>query len=189
MHKNQLHTYDDCELVGMILEQQAGWRDCLSLLLQRHHASLLARCHAYLKNREDAEDTAQETELRVFRAIQGFRGESSFRTWLFAIADRQCHNLAHKRARLMMDMHLCALIEIHENGLRTPAGTDSHAMIGQLLTQLPEQARDVLELRFYRELSFEEMASTLGLGLSATKMRLYRALDQCSALLPKEHHA
>lgn len=189
MRQNQLVSLDDTQLVAFILEQRAGWRDRLSILLQRHHAALLGRCHAYLKNREDAEDAAQETELRVFRAIHRFRGESSFRTWLFAIADRQCHNLVHKRARQVMDMHLFALIEIHEHSLRSTTATDSDAMISTLLTQLPEQARDVLVLRFYKELSFDDMAVTLGLGLSATKMRLYRALEQLSAMLQKEQYA
>ncbi len=189
MRQNQLVSHDDTQLVAFILEQRAGWRDGLSILLQRHHAALLGRCHAYLKNREDAEDAAQETELRVFRAIHRFRGESSFRTWLFAIADRQCHNLARRRARQVMDMHLCALIEIHEHSLRSKTASDSGAMINTLLTQLPEQARDVLVLRFYKELSFDDMAVTLGLGLSATKMRLYRALEQLSAMLQKEQYA
>ncbi|MFT5114947.1 MAG: RNA polymerase sigma-70 factor (ECF subfamily) [Parasphingorhabdus sp.] len=65
-----------------------------------------ARCFAYLRNCEDAEDAAQEAELRVFRAIRSFRQDASFRTWLFAIGDRQCHDIARKRSRHILSDNL-----------------------------------------------------------------------------------
>lgn len=187
MQKNQCQSCTDQELLDRILGQQAGWRNMLSELLKRNHGALQARCHAYLRNREDAEDATQETQLRAYRAIRTFRGESGFRTWLFAIAERQCHNLVCRRKRHLLDEHVRALIEIHEATLPSAgASTDQRDAVRHILTQLPEEARDVLMLRFYRDLSLEEMAVTLQLGLSATKMRLYRALDRFSALFQQE---
>lgn len=177
---------EDQVLLTSILCQEAGWRDRLATLLGRHHEALLVRCRGYLKNREDAEDATQETELRAFRAIHSFRGDAAFRTWLFAIADRQCHTLAARRLRHMMDWHLRALIEIDECNRHRGVEVDElvDRRVREVLGQLSESARDVLMLRFYRELSLEEVADTLRIGLSATKMRLYRALDQCAARLP-----
>jgi RNA polymerase sigma-70 factor (ECF subfamily) len=178
---NQKHTQmlDDEELLTQIAAQLAGWRDLLSILLQRHHRALLSRCYYYLKNQQDAEDATQETELRVFRAIKNFRGESSFRTWLFSIADRQCYDIAHKRSRHIIDEHLFALIEIHEENVRKITEPDERqTVVNTILTRLPEQERDILVLRFYMDLSLQDISITLGLGLSATKMRLYRALDK-----------
>ncbi len=178
---SQKHTQklDDQELLSAITAQQAGWRDLLSTLLQRHHGALLSRCYFYLKNQQDAEDATQETELRVFRAIKNFRGESSFRTWLFSIADRQCYDIAHKRSRHIIDDHLFALIEIHEKNLRKITEQDERqSVVNTILTRLPEHERDILVLRFYMDLSLQDIAITLGLGLSATKMRFYRALDK-----------
>jgi len=190
MLKNEYQSRADQELLTRILRQQAGWRDTLSSLLQQHHHGILARCHAYLRNQEDAEDATQETELRAYRAIRNFRGESSFRTWLFAIADRQCHSLAYRRKRRMMDEHLCALIEIHDDSLRrSVVSADQHDNVRQALAQLPDNARDVLLLRFYKDLSIEDIAATLGLGLSATKMRLYRALERCAFLVQNRQQA
>ena len=162
----------------------------LSILLQRHHNALLIRCYVYLKNREDAEDATQETELRVFRAIQNFRGDSSFRTWLFAIADRQCYDLVRKRSKHIIDDHLRALIEIHEISVNKITPTTEHdTLVDHVLTKLPEQERDVIMLRFYMDLSLQDVSSTLGIGLSATKMRLYRALDKFAVLLHIEQRA
>jgi RNA polymerase sigma-70 factor (ECF subfamily) len=179
MNQKHIQTLDDQELLARISAQQAGWRDLLSSLLQRHHRALLSRCYFYLRNNEDAEDAAQETELRVFRAIKNFRGESSFRTWMYSIADRQCYDIAHKRSRHFIDEHLFALIEIHEENARKMTEPDERqTVVNTILTRLPEQERDILVLRFYMDLSLQDISITLGLGLSATKMRLYRALDK-----------
>jgi RNA polymerase sigma-70 factor (ECF subfamily) len=187
--KEQFHTLDDDALLTLIISQQPGWRDILSMLLQRHHAALFTRCYIYLKNREDAEDTAQETELRVFRAIRNFRGDSSFRTWLFAIADRQCYDMVRKRVKHMIDDHMRALIEIHESSVNKMADeTESHTIVNLVLTKLPEQERDIIMLRYYVDLSLHDISSTLGIGLSASKMRLYRALEKFAAQLHREQY-
>lgn len=183
----KLQKLDDQDLLKLILTQQPDWRDMLSLLLQRHHSSLLARCYAYLRNREDAEDAAQETELRAFRAIRSFRQDASFRTWLFAIGERQCHDLARKRVRNVLGEHLRSLIEIHQENLtKTRQVSETDEMVNKAMTVLPRRDRDVLMLRFYLDLSLQEMSAYLGLGLSATKMRLYRSLELIAAVMQKE---
>jgi RNA polymerase sigma-70 factor (ECF subfamily) len=189
MH-SEIKQLEDRELLEMILEQQPNWRDLLSILIQRHHNSLQARCYAYLRNRHDAEDAAQETELRAFRAIRNFRRDASFRTWLFAIGARQCHDLARQRARHVLDEHIRSLIEIHEENLaRAGRADESAAAVNKVLARLPRRERDVLMLRFYLDLPLQEMAGQLGLGLSATKMRLYRALESFSAQMLKQQRA
>ena len=185
MSQKHYQTLEDQVLTSSIIKQQVGWRDMLSTLLQRHHNALLTRCYLYLKNREDAEDAAQETELRVFRAIKNFRGDSSFRTWLFAIGDRQCYDLVQKRKRQMIDDHLRALIEIHEIHVnKITTSTETNTVVEEALSRLHEQERDVIMLRYYMDLSLHDVSSTLGIGLSATKMRLYRALEKFILLLP-----
>lgn len=186
----EIHTLSDEQLMELIQARQPNWRDYLSELLQRHHGSLVARCHAYLHNREDAEDAAQETELRAFRAIQNFRQDASFRTWLLAIAVRQCHDLARKRAKHVLDEHLRAMIEIHEQkSISTLESSDNRNRINEIMTRLPRRERDVLMLRFYVDLSLQDMAAYLGLSLSATKMRLYRALELFGVFLQAENEA
>ena len=186
----KIQKLDDQELLKLVLRQQSNWRDQLSLLLQRHHSALVARSYAYLRNREDAEDAAQETELRAFRAIRNFRQDASFRTWLFAIGERQCHDLARKRGRHVLAEHLRSMIEMHEENLANTLQSDETGqVVSKVFTRLPRRERDVLMLRFYLDLSLQEISVYLGLGLSATKMRLYRALELFEALLLSERRA
>ena len=188
--QTDISNLNDKALLSMILAQQADWRELLAALLQRHHHALLTRCYVYLRNRQDAEDAAQETQLRVFRAIGKFRGEAGFKTWLFAIADRQCHDIARKRTRHMLSDQIRNLIEIHEESLAGSADSSEHKdVIDKLLQRLPRRERDILMLRFYVDLPFQDMADYLGLGLSATKMRLYRALELFGVMLRAEQNA
>jgi RNA polymerase sigma-70 factor (ECF subfamily) len=174
----------DEEIMKSIKSQNSRWKSLFSILINRHHNSLVTRCNCYLRNRADAEDAAQEAELRAFRAVRNFRQDSSFKTWLFAIADRQCHDLVRKRSKHLLNDHLRDLIEIHEksrSGTRQPGANDD--LVNQVLQRLPTNEREILKLRFYSDLPMKEMTIHLGLKLSATKMRLYRSLEHFAVLL------
>ena len=184
-------TISDEQLVYHIQQRRSDSLCAVNQLLQRHHQALLMRCHRYLKNWQDAEDAVQETELRMIRAIDTFKGASSFRTWLYAIADNQCHSLMAKRMRNTMGDHLRALLVFMEEAKAlsqpNPQDRDELAkLIERILDAMPTQASEILRLRFYVDLSIESIAQRLGIGLSAAKMRLYRSLRQAESLLKDE---
>ncbi len=166
----------DERLVSQIHADSAAWKTAFPELMRRHRSALLRRCQARLANVHDAEDAVQETVLRVYRSLGDFKGQASFRTWLFAIADNQCHTLAQKRRRYVLSNHIG---EIEDEAVPVCAGQDdAQFLVFGTLASLPAGSRDILMLRYYRELSLNEIACTLDVGLSAAKMRLYRALDQ-----------
>src|SRR5437016_1468173 len=76
---------------------QAGDRAALERLLAPHKGPLFALCYGILGDADDAEDAAQETFLRVLRGLARFRGDASFRTWLFRIAVNLCLNWKRDR--------------------------------------------------------------------------------------------
>jgi len=157
-------------------QQRVDTHACTELL-KRYERELFRRCKYRLGNTEDAEDAVQEALVRAFRAIDQFEGKSSFRTWLYAIADNQCSTIARRRMRYVLSEHMSALIEIHERSSRYREGFEDGAQVNKILNEIPATARKVLEMRFYTELSLEEISRNLGIGLSAAKMRLYRAQD------------
>ena len=97
--KRSFENLDDKRLVARAQTGDAAARLAFAVLIERHHGPLLQRCRARLGNRQDAEDAVQETMLRAFRGLPGFRGEANVRTWLTAIADNQCASMAQRRAR------------------------------------------------------------------------------------------
>ena len=70
--------------------------------------------------------------------------------------------------------------------IKASLGKEVDEVVGKMISSLPRCERDVLTLRFYLNLSLQEMSVYLGLGLSATKMRLYRALELFEALMLKQ---
>ena len=106
-----------------------------------------------------------------------------------AIGDRQCYDLMQRRSRRLIDDHLRALIEIHESSInKTTQPSEHQSIVNRTLQKLPAQERDVLMLRYHLDLSLQDIATTQGIGLSAAKMRLYRALEKFTELLPNEQH-
>ncbi len=118
--------------------------------------------------------------MRMYKGLPDFDGRSNIRTWLYTIIHRECINLIRKRRRSAMSEAIKAQVEFMETE-RLTDDQDSAADSGAVhatLGVLPAQCREVLQLRFFADLSLEEMGMVLGTSLSATKMRLYRALEQ-----------
>ena len=77
----------------------------------------------------------------------------------------------------MLSEHVSALIEIHERSTRYQEEFEDIAQVNRVLNEMPANTGHILKMRYYMELSLEEIARILGIGLSAAKMRLYRAQD------------
>lgn len=175
--KQNQEEMTDLGLLAVIKQQGPGCLKAASLLLSRYEKAVHKRCYFYLGNQHDAEDATQEALFKAYRGILTFKGESSFKTWLYAIAGNQCKNVAAKRARLIMSEHLTSLIAIHECYSRFQDNFDENEQVRKAINHLPESAKEIISLRFYLDLPLEEIAGILGIGLSATKMRLYRAQE------------
>ncbi len=184
LSKKSFESLDDKKLVACVQTRDAAAKLAFSVLIERYRAPLLRRCERRLRNRHDAEDALQETLLRAYRGLGGFRGEASVSTWLTAIADNQCASLAQRRARHVMGEHLRQLILLHEEVQPAyESGDDRPRRAQRTFARAPCRDREILFLRFFQDLTLEEIASTLGIGLSTAKMRLYRALARAQSRL------
>ncbi len=173
----------DAELILMVRHRGLGWKLAFNLLLGRHREWLLIHCSYRLGNQQDAQDVVQQVMLRAWQAIDRFEGRSAFRTWLYSIAENQCRSFAVKRMRYLQTQHLERLIDLHLEG-NASSEFERYARnqaVATALTQVNDKAREVLLLRFFQDCSFDDIAGTLAISLSAAKMRLYRALDQFRA--------
>lgn len=182
--RREASTYEQCtdqELINHAVASGANSNAAFSALIRRHRPWLLRRCNTVLRNRHDAEDAMQEISIRVFRALGQYSGTASFRAWLYTIADNTCRTLMATRRRYVVEDDMEALLASTDQG----TASDDHVSdlvtkdtIGQVLRSLPEVAREVIRLRFFEDQQLNDMAQKMDLNLSATKMRLYRALEQ-----------
>ncbi len=175
---------DSCvevQLVQACLRNQPLWIEQLLDWLASDNEWLKRRCLSLLGSRADAEDAVQEITLKVIRSIARFEGRSSLRTWVGRIVDNHCFSFMRKRTSHVLSDHLQHCIALVEAD-RFPEATAQtrEQLVEQVratLERLNDRNREILALRYLEELSIQQMAETLNLSQSATKMRLYRAMD------------
>lgn len=140
-------------------------------------------------NREEAEDVAQEVFVTVFKAIDSFRGDSKFSTWLYRIAANQCKNRikylgrrSYQHTGQLEDseaqIHAAqpSLLQPHTDGPeQVLQGRQMEALLQEGIALLEEEHRTLLVLRDVEELSYHEIASITGLPEGTVKSRIHRA--------------
>ncbi len=165
-------------LVEQAQQELPGCTGSFEQLLARHHCTLARVCRKLLNRHPDYEDVVQEVILNAMGSLTEFEGRSSFRTWLLSIARNTCYNYrlqSMRRFRLANAMRG----ELASDVTGAESGSLSDALdLGSALLELPPAERQLVSLRYLAGLSFEEVASATGLKLSATKMRIYRAVDK-----------
>lgn len=173
----------EAELIRRIC---AGEKELFYELIQPYERSVYLAARSMMRDEAEAEDVAQETFLKAFRALATFRFEARFSTWLERIAlnegrMRLRHLRSHKHEPLNEDEsdseeHIPLLLsdwrEIPSEALERQ---EVQEMLEQALVQLPESYREVLVLRDIEELSIVETAETLRLTIANVKTRLLRA--------------
>jgi RNA polymerase sigma-70 factor (ECF subfamily) len=152
---------------------RAGDRAALERLVALHERPLFALCHGILGHVEDAEDAVQETFLRALRGLPGFRGEATFRTWLYRIAINVClERKASHRATMPWD---------EEQPPTLPDATSPEAMalrqlrMMEALRSLPPRQRAILLLKEREGWSVAEIAAALRLKERQVEYELTKA--------------
>lgn len=150
-------------------------------LVNEHKDAIYRQMLRVCGNREDAEDVLIEALLKAYCSVDQLRDSASFRAWLAQIARRVCWQLKEHEALLP----LMQLSELEDAGLaladkaavpeEIAAATQMRQFLMNAVAQLRPEFREVYELRDLEELPGEEVATRLGISLTAMKSRLHRA--------------
>jgi RNA polymerase sigma-70 factor, ECF subfamily len=144
-------------------------------IVRRWQGPLLTLAWRYCRNRDQAEDMAQEAFLKVYRALSLWRGNSRFSTWLFAIAAN------HYRSRMRrMSPKLVGLDDSRSNSLdlgqeQSVEQQQRTVAVHREVARLPARYRDIVILYYFHSMDLLEAASTLRLREGTAKARLHRA--------------
>lgn len=148
--------------------------------------SLFARYQEYVYNialgiigrQDDARDVTQDVFVQVFRSLKSFRHGSRFATWLYRIAVNRSVDAARAasgRKWVPLDEAIRGMPDPGEGPERAAGRRAEQDEVQHVLAQVAVQHRDVLVLRYYQDLSVEEIAEVLGCSVTAAKVRLHRA--------------
>lgn len=181
-------TPEDSDLVASAVAAPADLRP-FEELVRRHEARVLANCRHLSGSADDAQDLAQEVFVKAFFALPSFRGESMFGTWIQRIKVNHCLNHLRKK-RNQRHVDIDDPVHAEDAALQVPAAADQEMaardrrqIIAAALQQVPETLRVPLVMCDLDEMPYQEIADALGLGLSATKMRIKRGREAFRAAL------
>lgn len=165
----------DSDLIARFL---AGDRAAFDSLFLKYQDYVYNITYGIVGGTEEARDVTQDIFVQVFRALPGFRKGSRFSTWLYRIATNRALDYARSN-RNKVNLPLEDTLRTEPDPGQTPAQSAELAVdrekVQALLMEVPVQHRDVLVLRYFQELSLEEITGVLGCSLAATKLRLHRA--------------
>ncbi len=169
----------DQDLIAQAKQELPYRTASYEVLMRRHEKILYKVCFRILGNEDDANDACQDVMVKAFHGLIKFESRSTFKTWLLTIAHNTCYSLIKKlkRSREFSDFLKNDPITATEESIET-----DKMDIEKVLMALDPKDREILTLRFVAELQFDEIAEICNLGLSATKMRIYRATETLKSL-------
>lgn len=175
-HHGLLSDVDDDQLMERTAD---GDEEAFGLLVQAWERPVHAFLHRMLGNREDADDLSQEVFLKVFAQARRYRGQGRFRSWLFRIAGNLARSHLRRRSLLRWLSFEPRAHDPASDDLG-PAGQferqQVQAAVQKVILELPHRQRQALLLRRFQEMSYEEIAATMGISLPAVESLLQRAM-------------
>jgi RNA polymerase sigma-70 factor (ECF subfamily) len=167
-----------------VLKFQNGGEEGFNRLVLKHKDRIYSLCARMLGDPDEADDTAQETFVRVYHGLKGFRMESKFSTWAWRIAVNACKNKldskAWKERRVKADLEAADWegAESSPSPAQELEAKGRRASIEAAIARLPEDQRVLVVLRDVEGRSYEEIAENLSLNPGTLKSRLNRARAQ-----------
>ncbi len=161
---------DDRQIVARV---QAGERDAFGALVARYQRMVFALARRMTGSPDEAEDVMQTCFMNAFRQIGEFRGDASFKTWLYGIALNECR-MAHRRSGRTVALDSVAE-PVAANGERQ---TIDRLLLDKLVARLPEKQRAALVLRVTEDLSFREIGALIGSSEASAKVSYFHAVKK-----------
>lgn len=166
----------DSDLVRQAKSSPDGDSRAFEQLVRQHQRQVVANCRYITRDPSNAEDLAQEVFVKAYFALNRFEEKSSFSHWLRRIKVNHCLNhLRKQEGKTHVALEEEALPTQSDNLSNTLSDRDR---IARTLEALPDTLRVPLILRDLDDLSYEEIAANLNIGLSAAKMRVKRAREE-----------
>jgi RNA polymerase sigma-70 factor (ECF subfamily) len=142
-----------------------------------------------VKNKEEAEEVAQDAFYKAYKNLKSFKGEADFSTWLYRIVHNTAISKLRGRKQATADIseieNKMSEHNFFENNIHRLEINEKKKILKQALMQLKEDDAFVLILYYYKELSVEEISQTTGLSASNVKVKLHRGRKQMQLVLSK----
>ncbi|MBI1183366.1 sigma-70 family RNA polymerase sigma factor [bacterium] len=172
MHGNELD-----HKILTLFSRESSKHQAFDLLYEHYARRLYAHIRRYVNHHHDADDILQNVMVKVWRGLHNFRGDAQLATWLYRIASNESISFINSRKKQAMQS-LNEHEEATENQLAAAYNLDGEKLMAQLMeaiAQLPEKQRQVFEMRYFMELSYQQIADLLQTSVGALKASYHHA--------------
>jgi len=175
-------TIDDSYISGLMKKEPAtGFR----LLVEKYSSKLYWHIRRMVVIHDDADDALQNTFISCWKNIGSFRNESSLYTWLYSIATNEALMIIRKRNRLseLSIDDLPALFSVAAEGDTYFDGDAAEILLQNAILTLPEKQKAVFLLRYYDEMSYEDISDVTGTSVGALKASYFHAVRKIEKII------
>ena len=173
---------EDGDVVALLRAE--GRERAFALLLPRYEHKVYRLCCALLRDSSQAQDAAQESLVRIWKALPDYDGRASLSSWIYAITRNRCLTaLERRRAHLALSDSDAELDNQAAPEEQSPEADERSAQLRELVDLLPERARRALTLFYFEERSVSEVAQQLGWPEGTVKTTLFRARAALTELM------
>ncbi len=179
-----MSTLNDQHYIDRILQ---GETSSFAALVDRYKDMIFTLALKTIKNREEAEEVAQDTFIKVYNSIGKFKGDSKFSTWIYKIAYNTCLDRLKKNKKedlnISIDEFSAHLIKTMENALSALEDKERRQTIQNCLNFLPEDENFLLTLFYFEDQSLEEIGKIMNINANNAKVKLFRSRQKLAVIL------
>ena len=172
----------EADEISIIKQVLGGDADAFEHIVKKYEKKVYNLALRYLKNRDDALDLSQEVFIQVYNNLAQFRGDSQFSTWIYRVTYNKCVDMLRKTQKLRRNV---VMSTDDENFFETRdcrasieedyEGRETLVTVMKIIDTLPSEQRDVVILRYIKDLSYSQIADVLEIAEGTVKSRLTRA--------------
>ena len=154
---------------------RAGDEGAFALLVERYQRPVFTLCYRMLGDADEAEDAAQEAFLKAYRNLRRYDPQRKFLNWLLTISANGCVDRLRRRRLQWLPLGRLRLADPKPGPEAKAIAHEQEAAVRRLLDGLAPRDREALILRYWHEMSYEEIAQVMNTSVSSVKSRLHRA--------------
>ena len=173
-------------LIDQIL---GGDKQLFSVLVDRYKNLVFTLCLRLLKNREEAEELAQDSFVKIYKSLSKFKGDAKFSTWIYRVTYNNCLDFLKAKKRKFKELSVDAYdgfeIEDLDSAINNLEENERKMAILGCINMLNEDDAFLVTLHYYEDQSVKEIAEIMNLSVANVKVKLYRSRKQLAVILKR----
>ncbi|CAM3587805.1 RNA polymerase sigma factor [Flavobacterium chungbukense] len=182
-----MSTIPDQHYIDRILH---GETNLFAVLVDRYKDMIFTLSLKMVKNREEAEEAAQDTFIKAFNSLSKFKGDSKFSTWIYKISYNTCLDRLKKNKKedlnISIDEFSSHLVKTMDNALSALEDQERKQAIQNCLNLLPREDNFLLTLFYFEDQNLEEIGKIMNLNANNVKVKLFRSRQKLATILKKQ---